>query len=120
MVDFGDAPIYNLTLSFFVIDIEGDGEMGRGDSTEAAAANSTEFPSDVASEFVMWIGKLAIYGTEHRMSFWCDDGALFTGDIETSGGNPIQLSSSSSVQSYNHVLGTLPSEDDKCVIDHGA
>ena len=83
IADFGEIQVNTLTLSLFVIDVQGDGDMGRGDSVIVTAVNSTEFYSDVAYEFVMWVGNLAISGTEYSMDFRFDDGALITDDLET-------------------------------------
>lgn len=71
-----------LMLSVSVIDVEGDGSMGRGDSIIVTAVNSSEFSSTQVYEFGLWIGHLAIYGTEYRMSFWFEDGMMTTGNLE--------------------------------------
>jgi hypothetical protein len=83
IADYGEVQVNTLTLSLFVIDVKGDGEMGRGDSIIVTAVNSTGFSSDVAYRFVMWIGNLAISGTEYSMDFRFVDGTLVTDDLET-------------------------------------
>ena len=82
-VDFGVKSVGDLWLSFRVIDLKGDGTMGRGDSIIVTAVGSTEFPSDVVYRFMLWIGQLAISGTEYTMDFWFEGEELVTSSLET-------------------------------------
>jgi len=81
--EYRDLSIGNLVLHLYVIDVEGDGKMGRGDSIIVTAENSTDFSSNATYEFGLWVGTLAISGTEYTMSFWFEDGVMYTGNLES-------------------------------------
>ena len=83
VANYGELPVGNLILSIYVIDIEGDGEMGRGDSIIVTAVNSTEFSSNVIYEFRLLVGSIAVSGVWYAMSFWFEGGRLVTGPMNT-------------------------------------
>lgn len=73
----------DLLLRLHVIDEEGDGKMGRGDSIIVTALDSTEFSPDLTYSFALWQGHLAISGVEYRMEFWFENGQMVTSPMET-------------------------------------
>ena len=80
--EFQQLPVGDTTLQLYVIDVEGDGMMGRGDSIIVKAVNSSSFLSNATYDFILWSGLLAVSGTEYRMSFWFENGGLETGPLK--------------------------------------
>jgi hypothetical protein len=76
-------PLGDVLLRLHVIDAEGDGRMGQGDSIVVTASGSAGFSPDLIYSFALWQGHIAISGVVSKMSFWFEDGQLATSSMET-------------------------------------
>ena len=81
--EYGELSVGSTILRLYVIDVEGDGVMGRGDSIIVKAVNSSDFLPNATYEFRLWDGLMDVSGTEYKMSFWFENGVLRTSDLES-------------------------------------
>ena len=81
--EYEPQPLGDVLLRLHVIDAEGDGRMGQGDSIVVTTSDSAGFSPDLIYSFALWQGHIAISGVVSKMSFWYEDGQLATSSMET-------------------------------------